>query len=126
MSTTNDERPPARRRAAPNLPDPMSPVTPAAKASIAAASTQMPVTVPRNDPQSATEARAATPRVDPYDQHQWTGFTAALGGRVAIEAKALLAPLAKAYGLKTERAVIEKLIVDAARAKMPEGPPEDR
>lgn len=61
-----------------------------------------------------------------YDQEQWSGFTVALGGRIAAEAKALLMPLAKAHGLKTERAVIEKLIIDASRSAMPDGPPDGR
>ena len=123
MSTTNDERPPARRRAAPQLPDPMSPVAPAQPAPTA--DTSASVAPAHEDARSApTRAqRTATPKVDPYDQEQWSGFTAALGGRVAVEAKELLAPLAKAYGLKTERAVIERLVIDAARAKLPDGPP---
>ena len=121
MSTTNDERPPARRRAAPQLPDPMSPVAPTQPAPVA---TTAPIAVPREDAPAPTRpARLTTPKVDPYDQEQWSGFTAALGGRVAVEAKELLAPLAKAYGLKTERAVIERLVIDAARAKLPDGPP---
>lgn len=125
MSSTNDERPPARRRAAPQLPDPMSPVAPAPQA----LTERPPVAANTAAQQPATESRqerTATSTIDPFDQQQWSGFTAALGGRVAVEAKALLMPLARAYGLKTERAVIEKLIIDAARAKIPEGPPADR
>lgn len=107
MSTPSEERPPARRRAAPQLPDPMSPVMPAIA--------------------KAAEPAPPAPDVPPargsgYDPAQWSGYTAAMGGRVAVEAKELLAPLAKAYGLKTERAVIEKLIIDAARTKLPDGP----
>lgn len=125
MST--DERPPARRRAAPQLPDPMSPVTPVPPAPVAQ---QLPATVPA--PSASAPARptrdvpASTPAGDAYDQAQWSGFTVALGGRIAAEAKALLMPLAKAHGLKTERAVIEKLIIDASRAAMPDGPPDGR
>lgn len=121
MSDTNDERPPARRRAAPQLPDPMSPVAPVQQAPAAISSA--PVASREQVHAPARPASSATPRVDPYDNEQWSGFTAALGGRVAVEAKELLAPLAKAYGLKTERAVIEKLVIDAARAKLPDGPP---
>ena len=123
MSTPNDERPPARRRAAPQLPDPMSPVVPSQQAPAAVA--PAPVETPRVAAQTAPErsARPTRPKVDHYDQEQWSGFTAALGGRVAVEAKELLTPLAKAYGFKTERAVIEKLIIDAARVKLPDGPP---
>ncbi len=125
MSSTNDERPPARRRAAPQLPDPMSPVAPAPQPL-----TQTPPvaahTAERQPAAEVRQARTAASTIDPFDQNQWSGFTAALGGRVAVEAKALLMPLARAYGLKTERAVIEKLIIDAARATIPEGPTVDR
>lgn len=84
-----------------------------------------PAATPRDDsrPTPVRSERTAARKADPYDQEQWSGFTSALGGRVAVEAKELLAPLAKAYGLKTERAVIEKLVIDAARAKLPDGPP---
>jgi len=103
----------------------MSPVAPAPQAL-----TEVPPvaanTAARQPAAEVQQARTATSPIDPFDQNQWSGFTAALGGRVAVEAKALLMPLARAYGLKTERAVIEKLIIDAARATMPEGPPEDR